>query len=228
MHVLLFDIDGTLVLSGNAGRSALEVAFDCVHSIKNAGKDIPFDGKTDPAIYNEICDIHGITPSAKSRDEFLKRYLLALKRMAPIAPSAREMPGVRALIAAARREGMLTGLLTGNISEGARVKLSRFGLWESFGFGAFGEDAETRPQIAEIAMDRGRDTAGIPDLPPDKFVVIGDTPRDVECGKAWGMRTLGVATGLHYSAEDLKAAGADLVLADLTDTDAIIEWIKRV
>jgi phosphoglycolate phosphatase-like HAD superfamily hydrolase len=225
-RVLLFDIDGTVMLSGEAGRRALEIAFDCVHEKPAAGRSVFFDGKTDPAIYEEICSSLGIRSTGESRRRFFEKYLFALKRLAPLAPGARELPGVRDLLQAASLEGMPTGLLTGNIREGARVKLDRFGLWEFFGFGAFGDEAETRREIAALALKRGIAASGDPGLLPRDFVVIGDTPHDIDCGRAGGMRTIAVATGQRYGIEELKSFGADLAVADLSDCKTIMEWIR--
>jgi phosphoglycolate phosphatase-like HAD superfamily hydrolase len=225
MPVLLFDIDGTLVNAGGAGRAAFELAFERVHGVRQAGRDVPFDGKTDFSIYDELCAIYRLRVDPAQRVECLRRYALALDRLMPSAPGARELPGARALVERARAAGHHTGLLTGNIREGARIKLGRFGLDGHFPFGAYGEDGATREKIAKVALARGRDAAGDRALDPASFVVIGDTPRDVACGKAWGMRTLGVATGSHYREPDLAAAGADLVVGTLEGTDALLSWI---
>lgn len=225
MRVLLFDIDGTLLNAGGAGRTAFELSFERVHGVQRAGRDVSFDGKTDPRIYDELCALYGIPEDPANRVECLRRYALALGRLMPSAPGAVELPGARALLERARAAGMLNGLLTGNVREGARIKLERFGLDGFFTFGAYGDDAETREQIAQLAMAYGRSAAGDQALDPGAFVVIGDTPRDVACGKAWGMRTIGVATGSRYDAGDLRVAGADLVLGTLEDTDAAMAWI---
>ena len=225
MRVLLFDIDGTLVNAGGAGRAAFELAFERVHGVVRAGRDVSFDGKTDPRIYDELCALYRIPIDAENRRDGLRRYTLALRRLMPSAPGAVELPGARALLERARAAGMPTGLLTGNVREGAAIKLGRFGLDSFFPFGAYGDDAETREQIAERALALGRAAAGDPALAPAAFVVIGDTPRDVACGKAWGMRTLGVATGSRYRAADLVQAGADLALDTLEGTDAVMSWI---
>ncbi|MBI5525220.1 MAG: HAD hydrolase-like protein [Deltaproteobacteria bacterium] len=225
MNVLLFDIDGTLVHSAGAGRVAFELAFARVHEIKNAGRDVAFDGKTDPAIYDEICAVMHIPPTRANRNEVLRRYALALARLMPVAPAAREIPGARDLLTVAKAAGHACGLLTGNIREGARIKLSRFGLLDFFCFGAYGDDAATREEIARLAIERGREAVDAPTLPPDRFVVIGDTPRDVECGRACGMRTLAVATGTRYTLDDLRSCSPDLAAGSLEDTQAIMSWI---
>jgi phosphoglycolate phosphatase-like HAD superfamily hydrolase len=225
IRVVLFDIDGTLVNSGGAGRRALELAFERVHEVRDAGRNISFDGKTDPRIYDEICDSLGIEVTAENRIEFLHRYILALRRLAPAAPGATELPGVRVLLERLRMDHRPLGLLTGNVRIGAGIKLDRFNLGGYFIFGAYGDEANTRNDIAALALDRGRDIAGDPALDPQCFIVVGDTPHDVSCGKSCGMRTLAVATGSRYKLEELEAAGADLSVSDLTKTDRIISWI---
>jgi phosphoglycolate phosphatase len=132
------------------------------------------------------------------------------------------LPGVRELLdALARVEGLALGLLTGNILEGARLKLGSAGLWGRFDIGRYGSDREVREELPAVAIERARAHWGHP-LKPADTVVIGDTPRDVGCGRAGGTRTLAVATG-HFSAMDLEKAGADHVLEDFSATDRVVE-----
>jgi phosphoglycolate phosphatase-like HAD superfamily hydrolase len=137
------------------------------------------------------------------------------------------MPGVREfLAAAAAADGVALGLLTGNTREGARIKLERFDLNGYFPFGAFGSDSEDRNALVPIALARASVHFGKPVPGGRDVVVLGDTERDIECGKAHGTVTIGVATG-GTSAETLARAGADRVFADLSDARAVVECIVR-
>ncbi len=136
-------------------------------------------------------------------------------------------PGVSKLVERIHHCGVLhQGLFTGNVEEGARIKLEHFGLHEYFVAGAFGSDGEDRNVLLPIAVDRFRKRTGI-QVDYRDCVVVGDTPRDVECARAHGTPCIGVATGA-YSQADLNIAEADLVVEDLTDTESILEWITSI
>jgi phosphoglycolate phosphatase-like HAD superfamily hydrolase len=134
------------------------------------------------------------------------------------------LPGVPELLdALAGLEDVGIGLLTGNIAGGARLKLTSGGLWERFSFGSYGSDHEERDELPAIAVGRARELWGDV-ISAEIAVVVGDTPRDVACGRAGGTRTLAVATGT-FSTTDLRAAGADHVLDDLSDTGRVVELL---
>ena len=116
------------------------------------------------------------------------------------------------------------GLLTGNYAASARLKLERFDLWRYFAFGAFGGDAADRERLVAVAIERGRD-AGMREVAASDVVVVGDTPLDIACGHANGARALAVATG-GFGVAQLCAAGADYVAEDLSDTEAIVSWLR--
>jgi len=221
-RLLLFDIDGTLVEGGPA-KDAFRVAM--VETFGTAG-DIAvhdFAGKTDPQIARELLHDAGLADEAIGRGfpELWRRYVGYLRERLAVRPM-RLLPGVRPLLEALRgRDDVALGLLTGNIVDGARLKLASVGLLEHFdGIGGFGSDSEERNDLPAIAMTRARRTWGAPFAPPD-VVVVGDTPRDVDCGRRVGMRTFGVATG-RYPAAALEAAGADHVAEDLRDTRGVV------
>jgi phosphoglycolate phosphatase-like HAD superfamily hydrolase len=136
------------------------------------------------------------------------------------------MPGVGELLdALARRHDVFLALLTGNYAAAAKIKLEAFDLWKYFRCGAFGEDAHDRNDLVPVAVRRARD-CGLPDLPAERVVVIGDTPLDVACARAAGARAIAVATG-GVDEDTLRASGADVVFADLSDTPAVLDAIMK-
>jgi len=220
-----FDIDGTLLRTDGAGRSALSAALLSVFGTTGPLDGYHFHGKTDPQIVLELMLAAGLpdgTVRAKLDSvwpvylEVLERELDTRRRGGRIGP----LPGVTELLAALEaRDDVVLGLLTGNIEAGARLKLAAAGVRTAFAVGGYGSDSETRDGIARIAVERGGaagDSAAL--------VVVGDTPADVACARAVGASALAVATGRHTAAE-LKAAGADVVFADLRPTDRVLRYL---
>jgi len=135
------------------------------------------------------------------------------------------MPGIRELLDSLdRRDDVFVGLLTGNFESGARIKLEHFDLWRYFRCGAYGDDAADRNALVPFALSRAR-ACGLPDLAPDHILVVGDTPHDVACARAAGAVPVGVATGT-FTVDQLRAAGADLVFQDLSDTAAFLALLE--
>jgi len=213
VKLLLFDIDGTLVLTGGAGIRALNRAFCQVVGIVNALDGIRLHGKTDPAIVREIFSARGALQNADSYDQILAAYVEFLPEEVQQSRNYRVLPGIlRFLQDFQGRSDLAFGLATGNVEAGARIKLARGNLNPFFAFGGFGSDAENRTELVRRAAHNGSRLAGVT-IDPNDIFVIGDTPRDVAAGREAGYRTVGVATS-DYSTEDLSAAGADLVLSD--------------
>ena len=213
MKLLLFDIDGTLVLTGGAGIRALNRAFCQVVGIVNALDGIRLHGKTDPAIVREIFNARGAHHNADSYDQILAAYVDFLPAEVQRSENYRVLPGIlRFLQDFQGRSDLAFGLATGNVEAGARIKLARGNLNPFFAFGGFGSDAENRTELVRRAAHNGSRLAGVA-IDPNDIFVIGDTPRDIVAGREAGYRTVGVATS-DYSTEDLSAAGADLVLLD--------------
>ena len=221
-RLLLFDIDGTLVLGGPA-KGAFHTAM--VETFGTAG-DIEvhdFSGKTDPQIARELLRGAGMSDAdiEVGFPRLWDRYLHLLGERLPAHPM-NVLPGVgRLMDALAGRADVALGLLTGNIVRGAELKLRSAGLFDYFRTGSYGSDSEVRNDLAPIALRRAAET-WMQDFDPAHVWVLGDTPADVECGKAGRTRTLGVATG-RFSGDVLQAAGADVVMADFTDTDAAMD-----
>src|SRR3954467_4796151 len=224
--LILFDIDGTLVLTGGAGGRAMTLAFEEVFAIANAFDGMTMAGRTDAWILNDAVAAHRIPPDSPDLRRFRDAYVrhLAVELDKPGIARKGLMPGVRELLdALALREDVYLALLTGNYEAGARLKLEYFDLWKYFSCGAFGDAAPHRNVLVPKALARVEACEGITFAAADA-VVIGDTPLDVGCAAHAGARSLAVATGSH-SVEELRAAGADAVLQDLSDTDEAVRII---
>ena len=221
-RLLLFDVDGTLLLSGGAGTRALNRTFEEVFGVAGAFTGIAVAGRTDPLILGDALDRAGITADECARRRFLARYCEHFEREI-LLPGPRKglMPGVRRLLDGLReRPGVACALLTGNIARAARIKLEHFALQRYFACGAYGDDAPRRDDLVPVAVGRAR-RAGIDVTSARQAVVIGDTPLDVQCAAAAGARSVGVATG-PFTEEQLRRAGADAVLPDLTDPNRFL------
>lgn len=226
MKLVLFDIDGTLILSGRAGLRGMSVAFHKLYGVPNALDHVPFAGRTDRAIVSDALSGIRRTPTEaeilKLRDAYLEELPGEMPR--PAGEPSCVLPGVEALLEAlAGRRDVTVGLLTGNFAGGAAIKLGYFDLWRRFAFGAFGDHHLQRRDLFPVAMDTARQY-GLPALSPDQVIIVGDTPLDVDCGRAHGARVVAVATG-HYDSDALCATGADLVVDTLSATAALVEWV---
>ncbi len=222
--LILFDIDGTLVLGGPA-KEAFQEAMLEVFGTAGPIEDHDFSGKTDPQIARELLHRAGLDDARI--DEGLKalwdHYLSGLETGLMDRPM-HTLPGVVELLdALAAVEDAALGLVTGNIAGGARLKLGSVNLAHRFRVGGYGSDAEVRNHLPGIAIERARREWQV-EFHPDRVIVVGDTPRDVECGKAEGVRTVAVATGRwEYAA--LSDAGADHTFHDFTDTERVLEVV---
>ena len=216
VRVVLFDIDGTLIQSGGAGEKAFARVCEAEFGVPNGAARLHFAGRTDPSIVRDFFQQHRIDPTLENFRRFFDQYLVHLDQFlrqaeGSVLPGVREM--IRELTALARPP--LAGLLTGNIRPGAQLKLSRYQLWPSFRMGAFGDDHEDRNQIAAIARDRASRLLG-ETLAGEQILVIGDTPRDIECARAIGARSLAVATG-RYTLDQLQGESPTWAVATLAE-----------
>jgi len=197
-------------------------AFEQLFSIPDAFEQIEMPGRTDSWILSDALTLHGISSGpallTRFRDVYLDHLRAELQRP---GPRKGMMPGVRPLLDTLRqRDDVYLALLTGNYEEAACQKLEYFDLWRYFPCGAFGDDAPDRNGLLPKALARIRECGG-PSVEARDAVVIGDTPLDVECAAAGGARSMAVATG-RYSVDALRAAGADVVLEDLSDLDVVL------
>jgi phosphoglycolate phosphatase-like HAD superfamily hydrolase len=139
----------------------------------------------------------------------------------------RLLPGIIPLLDSLKdRPDCVLALLTGNLAAGAEVKLSHYGVWHYFGFGAYADDHHERNRLGPVAAARAMEGHG-EEFPPDRIYVIGDTPRDIECGKALGAKTVAVTTG-HYSREELACHEPDFLFDDLSDAEAVMAAIAPI
>lgn len=215
--VILFDIDGTLVDCGGAGRAAIAKAFDERFGRPDACDSIVFGGMTDRAIVRQGLAAIGVPAEEPVIDAVIAAYLKILEQDLPSSTKYRELEGGRHLATLARQRGHAVGLGTGNVRAGAQLKLVRADLWNLFDFGGFGCDAEARDVLLGIGRARGGERLGAQTF---ATLVVGDTPRDIHAARAIGARCLAVATG-RFSAKELEAEGADAVVATLTASAAI-------
>jgi phosphoglycolate phosphatase-like HAD superfamily hydrolase len=224
MKLVLFDIDGTVLLSDGAGKRAVMRAMEEVYG-GTGPADHRFDGKTDPQIVRELQRLAGHADDHIDAHlpRAIGRYVeLLTEELDRTGHRAYTLPGIRELLDALEaRHDVVLGLLTGNVVEGARAKLTAVGIDpDRFEVGAYGSDHEMRAKLPAIARERVKDSHGH-EFAGHDIVIIGDTPSDVQCGQSLGVRAIGVATG-HYSVEELIAAGAYAAFEDLSDTEAVV------
>ena len=225
--LVLFDIDGTILLTSGAGRRAIVTAIAEEVGDSAAMSRVRFDGKTDPQIVAELLAAagHHDAPSPDRVESICRRYveLLATELHRPTTHTSL-MPGIPGLLDRLEEEGVVLGLLTGNVARGAELKLRSGGIDpERFRVGAYGSDAAHRPELPPIAAKRaarffGREPTG------QEVVIIGDTPADIACGTCIDARAVAVATG-GYSVADLAACGPHAVFEDLSDTESVLASI---
>ena len=218
--VLLFDIDGTLLLSGGAGRRSFERAFAEVTCHRDALDGCSFGGRTDRAIARMGLEKLARAVDAQTVELLLETYLLALAEELPRTPKFTIMPGVHEVLRQLSGLPMLAlGLGTGNVKRGAEAKLRHGKLWEQFSFGGFGCDHEERSELLRRGAERGAALLGAA-LEDCRIVVVGDTIRDVTAAHKIGAECIGVETG-GVEAALLREAGARWVYKDLTDPAAL-------
>jgi phosphoglycolate phosphatase len=224
MHVCLFDIDGTLVATGGAGKAAMEAAMALEFGISRLIAEVPYSGRTDRAIGADFLRLHGLEESPQTWQRLVAAYLRYLPDSLA-RHQGRVLPGIAALLDHLGGRGdVVLGLLTGNIQEGARLKLGHYNLYHYFAFGGFGDLHLCRDDVAREALaavhGHLNGAAHLGDL-----WVIGDTPLDIRCARAIGARVAAVATGWH-SQEELAAADPDLLLPDLSDPEPLTRRLR--
>jgi phosphoglycolate phosphatase-like HAD superfamily hydrolase len=227
-RLVLFDIDGTLITTDGAPRRAFHRAMLEVYGTAGPIATHPFDGKTDPQIARELLTHAGLPGPAVDRGmgSLWSAYLreLSTEFARPVCRTT-VLPGVRPLLDAMeqRSDDIVLGLLTGNIEEGATLKLASAGIRTAFRIGAFGSDCELRDGLPAVAVERALAAVGVRFATTD-IVIIGDTPSDVTCGRALGARAIGVATG-RFTEGELHDAGAAAVFTDLATTANVLDAV---
>ena len=224
MRLLLFDVDGTLLLSGGAGMRCIDRVVWERFGVERGSRGVEPDGKTDPVIFREVLARLGplVEDPERELEMMTVRYVELMGVEVAASEGARLMPGVLELLSLLHiRHDVALGLLTGNLEATARLKLERFDLNRFFPVGAFASDDERRERLVPIAVRRAERLVGCEFGLGDRVMVIGDTPRDVACAVANGVVPVGVAAW-RYSVEDLKRAGATVVLPGLADAPRVI------
>lgn len=231
--LLLFDIDGTLIDTEGAGLHSLHEGFFAAFPELSGRPFPPLDlgGATDGSVVEFLFRTFGLEDRGENRDRFYRAYLGALRlRLQAFTAEGkgRLLDGVVPLLEALAdlADEWTLALLTGNTAEGARVKLSHYGVDHHFAFGAFGDDSPDRNALGPIALQRAAGEHGLFFEAAD-VVVIGDTPKDVACARAFGAKVIAVATGAA-PATVLEASEPDLLLPDFADTAASLAAIRAV
>jgi phosphoglycolate phosphatase len=222
--LLLWDIDGTLVHMDRAGERALLIAIRELYE-RDLGLSLPVDlrGRTDTSIVRDLLAFLGVPGSPEEEKRLQLAYLSHMPTTMP-AGKARVLAGIReALDAVHAHPEIHQALLTGNLREGAKLKLSFLGLWDYFEFGAFADDSSFRDELGPFALARAKESLGIT-FPPERVYIIGDTPHDIACGMAIGAKTIAVATG-SFSVEQLSALNPTHTFKDLSDTEGLMKVI---
>jgi phosphoglycolate phosphatase len=220
-RLLLFDIDGTLINSGGAGIYALKKALVERHGIEDDLENIEIAGMTDSGIVISILKKHQITETRENVTAFLDSYVHFLSLELP-RRKGNLLPGVLELLEKLKsRKHIVLALLTGNVSRGAQLKLGHYGVWHFFEFGAFADDHHDRNRLGPFAQARAKEKHGH-EFAADEIDIIGDTPRDIACGKALGARTIAVSTGT-WSRQELAEHHPDFLIDDLSDVDRLID-----
>ena len=236
--LVLFDIDGTLVLTGGAGIRAMNRACEELVGHSQALANIPVAGRTDRIILTDVVTQAGHTLDdgllERLRDRYIENLRHEIERPGRTqnfeALGARGglkavMPGIRELLdTLEQRDDVFVGLVTGNFEAGARIKLEHFDLWRYFRCGAFGDDSADRNDLVPVAVRRARE-CGAPDLSAEHILVVGDTPHDIACAHAAGAVPVAVATG-GFTADQLRGYGADIVFQDLSRPEEFLKLLQ--
>ncbi|HEY1191852.1 MAG TPA: HAD family hydrolase [Gemmata sp.] len=223
MPIILFDIDGTLVRTGGAGKAAMEQALVSAFGVTELRDGVKYSGRTDGAIGRDLLVAHGVEPTLANQHKLRDAYLANLP--GSLQERGGEVcPGIPELLARlVGRTDVVLGLLTGNVRLGARHKLEHFRLWEHFTCGGFGDDRYERDDVARAALAHAISHVGR-DIAPADVWVIGDTPHDVTCARAIGANAVAVATGWH-PLDELAGCAPDLLFNDLSDhTKLLAVW----
>ncbi len=211
IKAVLFDIDGTLLVTGGAGGAAWKRAFAELHGVEANVAEHTDAGMTDPEIaailFREVVGREG---SGEERAKAIGCYLKHLPETVAESAGYRVIPGVEELLDRLIDAGLLLGLVTGNIEAAAHIKLARGRLNRFFSFGGYGSDSSDRTEVTKAALRRGSLVSG-GTLADGACIAVGDTPRDVRAGHGAGIKVVGVATG-KYSADELRESGADVAL----------------
>lgn len=230
--LLLFDIDGTIMLSGGAGLRAMRIVAGRMFGPSFSWDGVSTAGRLDPEIFADVARRNGISDHERHHDAFREHYVRQLRiELQTHRDAIVIMPGILKLLELLRRRAqdqgdIMLGLLTGNYAAAAPLKLESIGTSVSwFAVTAFGDEADSRPDLLELAMRKYQAITAEP-ADPGRIIVIGDTPLDVQCARTHGCIAFAVATGFH-SADELRQAGSDVVAQDLSDPAPLLTLIDE-
>lgn len=213
---IAFDVDETLVSTGGAGARSWGRGFDKLWGVAADISNFTKGGMTDPEVGRiTFRGVMGREPSPEELAELMREYLEFLPEEVASSPGYHVLPGVNDILPRLIATGILVGITSGAVEPATHIKLARAGLNQYFSFGGFGSDSTDRGELTRIAIRRASVVHGSP-LDPTRVTVVGDTPMDIAAAHAAGALGIGVASG-KYTVDQLKQAGADHVLVDLTD-----------
>jgi phosphoglycolate phosphatase-like HAD superfamily hydrolase len=216
IRAVLFDIDGTLLVTGGAGAIAWQRAFEELHGVEADIAEHTDAGMTDPEIAAIVFrEVIGREGTQEERSKAIGCYLKHLPDAVAESEGYRVMPGIEKLLERLIDDGLLLGLVTGNIEAAAHIKLARAHLNRFFSFGGYGSDSADRTEVTKTALQRGALVSGGA-LSDGACISVGDTPRDVKAGHGAGIEVVGVATG-SCTVDELKQAGADWAITQVSD-----------
>ena len=212
---VLFDIDGTLLITGGAGAASWRLAFDELYGIPADIGEFTDTGMTDPDVGRETFEaVLKRKPERKEFTRLLERRLFYLHQTVAESDGYRVLPGVEELLPKLIEDGYLLGLVTGNLEAAAHIKLHRARLNRFFSFGGYGSDSTDRGELTRIALKRAALVFGEP-VSAAQAIVVGDTPHDVEGAHAAGIACVGVGSH-NFTVDQLREAGADYAIASLS------------
>jgi phosphoglycolate phosphatase len=213
---MLFDVDGTLISTGGAGTRSWRWAFERLHGVPADIGEHSEAGMTDPVVgRTTFREVIGREPTDRELSRVMAAYLERLPVEVRESDRYRVLAGVDELLPRLQADGILLGIVTGALEAAAHIKLARAGLERFFAFGGYGSDTDDRDELTRIAIDHAGAILGRK-VPSAEVYVFGDTPRDIEAACAVGAHAVGVASG-KYSREELRRAGASVVLGSLED-----------
>jgi len=225
--LILWDIDGTLIVSHGAGVRAMEKALTKRFGVTCDLSKIDWAGRTDSWITGEVFRHVGLPDTPQNSHDYLEAYLELLPQELASGPQGQVLPGIFELLETLHhRKDLAQGLLTGNLKRGAEFKLTHYKVWHYFEFGAFADDSPLRNDLGPHALRRAKERHAV-EFTADRTFIIGDTPHDIECGKVIGAQTIAVATG-KFSTGELAAHAPTAVFADFADTAAFLRLIDAV
>lgn len=225
--LILWDIDGTLIVSQGAGARAMEKALLKRFGIRGDLSQIDWAGRTDAWITGAVFRHVGLPDTPQNAHDYLEAYLELLPHELRDGPQGQVLPGILELLETLHhRTDLAQGLLTGNLRRGAEFKLTHYRVWHYFEFGAFADDSPRRNDLGPHAVRRANERHAV-EFAPDHTYIIGDTPHDIECGKVIGARTIAVATG-SYTTAQLAAHQPTALFENFADTAAFLRVIDQV